>query len=63
MALESNRLIMKVLEEQIKVVEQSVLEQVKLDSRYRCLLSIDGIGKILALTIMLETGSLKGLQK
>ncbi len=54
---------MKALTEQIKVVEQAVLRQVKLDPRYVCLLSIDGIGKILALTIMLETGALERFTK
>ena len=41
--------MMVVLDKQIKVIEQAVLKQAKLDPRYRCLLSIDGIGKILAL--------------
>ena len=63
LALESNRLIMKALAEQIKVVEQAVLSQIKLNPRYVCLLSIDGIGKILALTIMLETGTLERFAK
>ena len=63
LALESNRLIMNALGEQVKVVEQAVLSQIKLDPRYACLLSIDGIGKILALTIMLETGTLERFAK
>ncbi len=59
LAIESNRLMMVALDKQIKVIEQAVLKQAKLDPRFRCLLSIDGIGKILALTIMLETGAIE----
>jgi len=39
-------------------VEQAVHGQVKLRPGYQKLLSIPGIGKILALTIMLETGDI-----
>lgn len=63
LSIESNRSIMNALAEQIKIVEQAVLNQVKLDPRYESLLSIDGIGKILALTIMLETGTLERFAK
>ncbi|WP_080523717.1 transposase [Methyloprofundus sedimenti] len=41
----------------------SILKQVKLDLRYRYLLTIGGIGPILALTIMLETGKIERFQK
>ena len=37
--------------------------QAKLDPRYRYLLSIGGIGPILALTIMLETGNIERFLK
>ena len=63
LAIESNRSIMNALNEQIKVLEQSVILQAKLDPRYRYLLSIGGIGPILALTIMLETGNIERFQK
>jgi transposase len=59
LAIESNCTIMKALEQQIKVLEQAILKQAKLDNRYCCLLTISGIGEILALTIMLETGDIK----
>jgi transposase len=58
LAIESNRSLMNALDEQINVLEQAILKQAKLDPRYRCLLSISGIGEILALTIMLETGNI-----
>lgn len=54
---------MNAFAEPIKVLEQAVLQQVKLDPRYACLLSIDGIGNILALTIMLGTGTLERFKK
>ena len=63
LAIESNRLIMSALAGRIKVLEQAVLKQARLDPCYDCLLSIDGIGKILALTIMLETGTLERFKK
>ena len=62
LAIESNRSIMNALNEQIKVLEQAVIQQAKLDPRYRYLLSIGGIGPILALTIMLETGNIERFQ-
>jgi transposase len=63
LAIESNRSIMNALNAQIKVLEQAVIMQTKLDPRYRYLLSIGGIGPILALTIMLETGTIERFQK
>ncbi len=44
------------LTEQIHEIEKAVLKKVGLRERYRMLLSIPGVGKILALIIMLETG-------
>jgi transposase len=58
LAIDSNRSLMNALEQQINVLEQAILKQAKLDPRYRYLLSIGGIGEILALTIMLETGDI-----
>lgn len=58
LAIDSNRVIMNALDQQIKVLEQSILKQAKLEPRYRHLLSVSGIGEILALTIMLETGDI-----
>ncbi len=63
LAIDSNRLIMRTLDEQIHVLEQAVLAQAKLDPRYRYLLSVQGVGKILALTIMLETGDIGRFEK
>ena len=54
---------MNALDAQIKVLEKAILKQVKLDPRYRYLLTIGGIGPILGLTIMLETGNIERFEK
>jgi transposase len=58
LAIDSNRILMNALDQQIKVLEQALLKQTKLNPRYRKLLTIDGVGEILALTITLETGDI-----
>ena len=63
LAIDSNRLIMLALAEQVKQVEKRVLEQAKLDPHYRYLLSVNGVGKIIVLTIMLETGDINRFEK
>jgi transposase len=44
------------LTDQIHEIEKAVLKKVGLKEKYRLLLTIPGVGKILALVIMLETG-------
>ncbi|MFH1736895.1 MAG: IS110 family transposase [Actinomycetota bacterium] len=44
------------LTRKIRAIERAVLHKVELDESYQCLLSMPGVGKILALTIRLETG-------
>jgi transposase len=46
------------LTQQIRSIEKAVLPQVKLRPEFVILLAISGIGKILALTIMLEVGDI-----
>jgi len=58
LAMSSNLVIYEALKQQVRVLENAIVNQIKLDSRYQHLMSIDGIGKILALTIMLETGDI-----
>lgn len=41
---------------QIHVIERAVLSRVRLRAEYKNLITLPGVGKILALTIMLETG-------
>jgi transposase len=47
----------------IKSIERSVEGKIELSSSYEQLLSIPGIGKIIAVTIMLETGPISRFQK
>jgi transposase len=58
LAIQSNVRVLDCLQEQISVVEQAVHGQVKLRRGYQKLLTVPGIGKVLALTIMLETGDI-----
>jgi transposase len=44
------------LTRQIQKIERVILQRVELKESYRFLLTLPGVGKILALTIMLETG-------
>ncbi len=50
--------LIKLLSEKIKLFEEKVLEHARLKPAYECLLTIPGVGVILALTIMLETGEI-----
>src|SRR5215212_2067989 len=56
--LRANLEVVHTLNAQIARLEREVLGQVKLAAQFEPLLSIAGIGKILALTIMLETGEI-----
>jgi len=58
LALVSNYHVMQALEEQIRKIEKQVKRQIKLRPEYELLLGVDGIGYILALTVMLETGEI-----
>lgn len=51
------------LEEQIKGIESEVEPKIELEAGYRELLTIPGIGKILALTIMTEVGNIGRFEK
>ncbi len=58
LAVKSNVKVMNCLLEQVVVLEKVVHGQVRLHKSYKKLLTVPGIGKILALTIMLETGDI-----
>ncbi|HOV62206.1 MAG TPA: IS110 family transposase [Candidatus Hydrogenedentes bacterium] len=58
LAVKSSVKVMDCLAEQIVLLEQAVHGQVRLRRGYKRLLTVPGIGKILALTIMLETGDI-----
>ena len=57
-AIFSNLSILNVLSANIKILEKRILKQVELKPEFQKLMNIPGIGIILALTIMLETGNI-----
>lgn len=59
LAVKSNLAVMKCLAEQIELLEKTARARVRLRKAYKGLLTVDGIGMILGLTIMLETGDIK----
>jgi transposase len=59
LAVKANLSVMRCLETEIATLERVVKERVKLKPAFRYLLSVSGIGQILALTIMLETGDIR----
>jgi transposase len=63
LAVSGNLVVQQCLTQQIKVIERSLKQQLKLKAEFINLTSIDGIGLILALTIMLETGDMSRFEK
>ncbi|MGH8579787.1 MAG: transposase, partial [Gammaproteobacteria bacterium] len=59
LAVKSNLAVMRCLEERITLLEQAVMARARLRHEFKALLSVAGIGKILGLTIMLETGEIR----
>lgn len=58
LAIKSSVVVLQCLLEQIDTLEAACLKQVKLRHSFKRLLSAPGIGDILAMTIMLETGDI-----
>jgi len=58
LAAEANLSVMQSMTETIVQIEHSVLEQCHNDSSFKSLKSIPGVGPILGMTIMLETGAI-----
>ena len=58
LAVKSSWTVLDCLREQISALEVACHGQVRLRKSYKMLLTVPGIGKILALTIMLETGDI-----
>ena len=56
MAAKSSISVMRFLKERIMVIEKEVTSKIKVRDEFKYLLTIPGIGNILALTIMLEVG-------
>jgi len=55
--------MIRFLTKEIRPIEKVVLDSIKLRPEYEKLLTVPGIGKILALTIMLETGDITRFRK
>ena len=58
LAVKANLAVMSSADEQSEILEQRVIELVKLRPQFSFLKTVPGIGQILALTIMLETGEI-----
>ncbi len=59
LAVKANLAMIKCADEQIDILERTVTDRVKLRAEFSFLKTVPGIGQILALTIMLETGDIK----
>ncbi len=55
-AAEAQLKVLHCIVEQIEVLEKTILKKIKKDANFKLLNSIPGIGNILAMTILLETG-------
>jgi transposase len=58
LAIKANLAMLQCADEQIDILDKSVIDRVKLKPEFRLLNTTPGIGHILALTIMLETGDI-----
>ena len=58
-SLEASAAVLRTLRREIAALERYILERVQLRPEYVVLISIPGIGRILAMIIMLETGSIE----
>lgn len=63
LAAQSNLQVMHCIDEQINRTEKAVLERSQLKDVFKNLLTVPGIGEILGLTIILETGDIKRFSK
>ena len=59
LAVKSTLAVLRCIQEQIAILEETILKRVRLRDGFRNLLSVSGIGRVLALTIMLETGDIR----
>jgi len=59
LAVKANLSVLYSADEQVQLLEQIVTQRVKLRPQFSFLKTVPGIGEILALTIMLETGDIR----
>jgi transposase len=63
LAIQSNLAVLRCLDEQIRGLERVVLAQARLKPEFKKLLSVDGIGDILGMSIMYEAGTMDRFAK
>jgi transposase len=63
MAMQSSLAVLKCLDEQIRAIEGVVLKKAKLKPAFQKLLTVDGIGKILGMTIAYEAGTMDRFER
>src|SRR5207249_2960246 len=63
LAIKANLNVIRTLESEITIVERVVKERIKVKPAYRYLLTVSGIGQILALTVMVESGDIRRFAK
>lgn len=63
LALQSNLAVLRCLDERIQILERTVLAHAKLKPMFKQLLSVDGVGPVLAMTIMYEIGTMERFAK
>ena len=59
LAVKANLALLNCADEKLDLLERTVIDRIKLRAEFRFLKTVPGIGQILALTIMLETGQIK----
>ena len=63
LAIESNLVVLRCLDQRVQILERTVFSQAKVKPAFEKLLTIDGVGKILGMTIMYETGTMERFAK
>ena len=63
LAMSCNLSVLQQCQEQVKRLESTILKRIRLRPEFQLLLTVPGIGKILALTIMLEAGDISRFNK
>lgn len=63
LALKSNLNIIRCLQKTVHEIETTVLQQIRIRPEFKQLLTVSGIGEILGLTIMLESGDMSRFSK
>ena len=63
LAMKSSLAVLRCLDEQIEGIERVVLTRARLRSEFKKLLTINGIGNIIGMTIMYEAGSMERFAK